>query len=688
MFLRVALLSLAVGLGPPPLLAADKPEGKKLLKVEDLYLFAGPRDVALAPDGKSVVYVRARLDRQARKERLSLWMAAGEGKPKRMEHPGADARAPVFSPDGRWVAFLSTRPRPKGWKQTRPVPPESDPAVDVWLIPAGGGKAIPLAGPNKPYGRVFNDAFYGRLSFSRDGRKLAFVADDGKDPRTIEEVRNNVIVLREDQGEGYTGYRPAHVWVAHLDARPGEAASSRIDRLTKDDVWYGDPQWSPDGKTLVVHANRTNERESVRHSINRNFDLYALDTGTKKLRRLTRGVGPEVSPRFSPDGRSIACLSVPRRGSHRDVFNLAIVSLQGEKPGFRVLFDHHAKHEKAPHPPPAFPLPRDCWDGEGHLIYHAEVGAETHTVRVDLETGKGERIDLKKEKTEAKSDTLLGRLLLRRKQTPPGNLFLRERKLASSRLLAWRGPDGHKLEGILTRPPDGAGKAPYPLVLHPHGGPHSRSVLGFDFTVQVLAAHGYAVFQPNFRGSSGYGQKFIDADRFDLGGGDMRDILSGVDDLIKQGVADRERLFVYGVSYGGFMTCWLVGQTDRFRAAVAQNAVTDLNMMWGLSDLRSWTEWEFGGPPWEVPERMTKHSPLSHIAKVKTPTLILHSREDRRCPLPMGLAFYRALRARRVPSRMVIYPGEGHAIRQPRHREDVLRRLLAWLAKYDKKHQK
>src|SRR5262249_26240837 len=155
-------------------------------------------------------------------------------------------------------------------------------------------------------------------------------------PRTKEEINNDVIVVRADQGEGYTGYGAAQVWIAHLDPKPGKQAASRITRLTKDDIWYGDPQWSADGKTLIVHANRTEERESVRFSINRNFDLYSLDADSGKSEQLTRGIGPEVSPRVAPDGKSIACLSIPRRGSHRDVFNLAIVSLDGKKPGFRV----------------------------------------------------------------------------------------------------------------------------------------------------------------------------------------------------------------------------------------------------------------------------------------------------------------------------------------------------------------
>jgi dipeptidyl aminopeptidase/acylaminoacyl peptidase len=234
-------------------------------------------------------------------------------------------------------------------------------------------------------------------------------------------------------------------------------------------------------------------------------------------------------------------------------------------------------------------------------------------------------------------------------------------------------------------PPQREIKPPYKLIVYPHGGPHSRSTKGFDFTVDLFAAHGYAVFQPNFRGSTGYGKKFLDADRFDLGGGDMRDILAGIDKFVKNGVVDPKRQFVYGISYGGFMASWLVGQTHQFRAAVAQNAVTDMNMMYALSDLQSWTTWELGGTPWEQPERYRKHSPITYADKVKTPTLILHARDDRRCPLPMGKAFHQALVANKVPTDLVIYPDEGHGIRQPRHREDVYRRVLAWFEKHDVK---
>src|SRR5204862_7387614 len=140
-------------------------------------------------------------------------------------------------------------------------------------------------------------------------------------------------------------------------------------------------------------------------------------------------------------------------------------------------------------------------------------------------------------------------------------------------VVSWKN-EGLKLEGILTLPRPEIAKAPYKTLVFPHGGPHSRSVRGFSFVAQVFAAQGYLVFEPNFRGSAGYGQAFIDADRFDFGGGDMRDILSGVDHLVREKLADPDRQFVYGSSYGGFMTCWLVGHTRQFKAAVAQNAVT------------------------------------------------------------------------------------------------------------------
>lgn len=657
----------------------------KLLTINDLYLFDAPTSSVLGPDGKSLAYIRQWIDPVKKEDRFSLWLVEGKRENARaMEIDQPDARAPIFSPDGKWIVFVSTRLRPDGWKQPTSVPLSSDPATDIWLIPTAGGKAIPLAGKDKPYGRVFNDGFYGRMAFDRDGKRLVFVADDGKDPRTKQEIDNGVEIVRPDQGEGYTGYRAAQIWIAHLDDKPGDFAATRIDRLTEDDFWHGDPQWSPDGKTIVVHANRTDDRESVRYSINKNYDIWAIDIATRKSKQLTNGPGPEVSPRISPDGTKLICLSVPRKGSHRDVFNFALVDLANDEPKTRILFDHHGSDaDNAPHAPPFFPLPAECWENDGQLLYTNEFGTIGRLMRLDVGTAKGSRTDPTPERKQTGNS--IGRLQQRMALTPPGNTFLNDRVLGQDIVFSWKSEDGTRIEGIVTHPsPESNAKTPHKVVVFPHGGPHSRTTQGFDFTVQVLAANGYAVFRPNFRGSSGYGQKFIDADRFDLGGGDMKDIMSGVDHLVKEGIADKDRLFIQGTSYGGFMTCWIIGHSNRFRAAVPINAVTDLNMMWGLTDIQSWTEWEFGGLPWKVHDLMRKHSPITYADQVKTPTLILHSRDDRRCPLPMGRAFHQALVANKVETQMVIYPDEGHGIRQPKHREDVLRRMLDWFAKHDK----
>lgn len=661
--------------------AADDKSPRTLWQIDDLYHMDGPQLVALAPDNRSAAYIRRWVEGPTHDERFSLWLMSGEPASARPVEAGQpDARSPVFSPDGRWVAIRSTRPRPEGWRQTLAVPRQSEAATDIWLVSLDGSGAVPLAGSEKPYGRVFNEQFYGRVAFSPDGRYLAFVADDGRDPRSAEEIAADVSVVRPDQGEGYTGYGTAQVWLAELGGEPGDHAAKSIRRLTTDDIWYGDPQWSPDGKTLFCHANKTDDVEAVRYSINKNYDIWAIDVAGGRQRRLTDGPGAEVSPRVSPDGSRLVCLSSPRKGPHSDVYNLLVVSLTGgEATDQRLLYGHHAAPQgDPPHAVPAFPLPDECWDGPSSICYTTWRGLRTDTVCVDLATGRGTAPPQGAEAEPASHSA--SRQAARARLTPPRDKLFKERLMAEEQRVEWKNGD-LSLDGTITLPP--RGEAPYPLVVYPHGGPHSRTTTGFGFTAQILAANGYLVFQPNFRGSSGYGLTFLDADRRDLGGGDMRDILTGIDALVERGLADSRRQFVYGISYGGYMTCWLVGHTRQFAAAVAQNAVTDLNVMWGTSDIQSWTEWELGGKPWEIAEAMRRHSPITYIDQIATPTLLLHSRDDRRCPLPMGKMFYQSLLARGVPTGMVIYPDEGHGIRQPRHQADVLRRVLSWFARHD-----
>jgi dipeptidyl aminopeptidase/acylaminoacyl peptidase len=676
----IACLSMSLLLG----FSSASAQQKKPLAVEDLYLMESVKSSALFPKEEKLVYERVWIDAKTKMERHSLWLVTEKRENRKpLEKDEPDGRSPVISPDGEWIAFLSDRKHKTGAKQIPPVPPYSDAAVDVWLYHVKSAKVIPLGGPDRPWGRVFHDGFYGRSAFfSADSKKIVFVADDGKDPRTKEEIENDVEIVRPDQGEGYTGYGPAQIWIADIEKEPAQFAASKVTRLTNDGVWYGDPQWSPDGKTLVVVANKTKDRESVRFSINKNFDLFLIDVATKKQTQVTDNPGPDVSPRWSPDGKQIAYLCSPRKGPHRDVLNLTMLTFSNGKSHSKILFDHHdGKLGKRLHPSPFFPLFNDCWDTDGYFWCYGDTGISSVLTQIHLPTGE----EMPGGWNDGGPGTRYLQNELRRGRLSSMKSKLDDRFVSKLDVVKWSN-EGFELDGLLTLPPPDVAKPPYKVIVYPHGGPHSQAYWGlYDFTVQLFAAHGYAVFQPNFRGSSGYGKKFLDADRLDLGGGDMRDILTGIDKLVKDGKVDPKRQFVYGTSYGGFMTSWLIGHTNQFRAAVAQNAVTDMNMMYGLTDIQSWTHWELGGTPWEQPERYRKHSPLTYADKVKTPTLILHARDDRRCPLPMGKAFHQALLANDVPTQMVIYPNEGHGIRQPRHREDVYRRVLAWFAKYDMK---
>lgn len=666
---RLSLLPFVICLGSA--IAVDPP----LPQIEDIYKTDVALDAITLSDGKSAFYIRQRVDQGSRSLKQSLWKVDAEGNASAVEAGEPDASGLMLSPDGKWLLFLSTRPFADGSPAFQPVPPYTDPAADIWLMPLAGGKAVPLGGKGKAYGRVITDKFYGRVSFSPDGKKLLFVADEGLDLRTETEKKNNVLIVREDQGEGYEGYGPTQVWVADLQDAPGEIAATNITKLTPGDFWYGDPQWSPDGTFIVCHANRNAEQESARYSVNHNYDLWKISIRDKHIEQLTFGPGPEFSPRIAPDGRRLLCLSSPRfKGPHMDVFNLMVVDLTSQAAASHLVFDHHGKGaDKPPHLSPTTPLPDNCWRDNQRVWFNAISGVKNLTQAVNLDAGP-QAIEDRAPPAPARSHLI-----------PASNPEIGKRLHAEDEIIHWKSFDGQEIEGVLTKPPASVAKPPFKLLVMPHGGPHHRATGGGGLDVQIFATRGYAVFQPNFRGSTGYGLKFLDADHNDFGGGDMKDILTGIDFLVKAGIADRDRQFVYGVSYGGYMTSWLVGQTTQFRAAAAQNAVTDLHVMWHLSDLQSWTEHDMSGMPWEVHERMRKHSPLTYANKVRTPTLILHATNDRRCPVAMGKMFHRALKENGVDTQLVLYPDEGHPIKQLPHREDVLTRVLDWFEKHDKK---
>jgi dipeptidyl aminopeptidase/acylaminoacyl peptidase len=263
------------------------------------------------------------------------------------------------------------------------------------------------------------------------------------------------------------------------------------------------------------------------------------------------------------------------------------------------------------------------------------------------------------------------------------NAWLKEYALGESTVAKWKSKDGTEIEGVLTYPASYEKGRRVPLLLNPHGGPTGASINSWNATIQVLAANGFAVLQPNFRGSTGRGEAFMQANKNNWGKVDYDDCMTGVDAMIAQGLADAEKLGAFGWSYGGYMTFWILTQTDRFKAVSPGAGLTNIYSMYAQTDIPNYLHWFYSDKsPWEDSVLYWRHSPMAFVHQVKTPTLILHGQQDIRVPLPQAQEFYRALVERNIPVEFVIYPREGHGISEPRHQLDRMRRYVWFFTKY------
>jgi dipeptidyl aminopeptidase/acylaminoacyl peptidase len=261
--------------------------------------------------------------------------------------------------------------------------------------------------------------------------------------------------------------------------------------------------------------------------------------------------------------------------------------------------------------------------------------------------------------------------------------WLSEYSLAQSEVVKWRSKDGTEIEGVLTKPVGYQAGTKAPFLLNPHGGPTGASINNFNSTVQVLAANGFAVLQPNFRGSTGKGLAFAQANKNTWGKGGYEDCMAGVDAMIAAGLADPDRLGAFGWSYGGYMTFWILTQTDRFKAVSPGAGLTNIYSMYSQTDIHRYLNWFYTDKaPWGNQELYWDRSPMKYVNNVKTPTMIMHGQVDTRVPIAQAQEFYQALVERKVPVEFVVYPRENHGFTEPRHNMDRVRRYVRFFAKY------
>ncbi len=658
---------------------------RRRIEIDDLLRIRFPHDAAISPDGSRVVFAVDRFDYEANEFRGHLWITlANGGRPVPFTADEARDAEPVWSADGRWIAFLSNRGgRRRGRKRA---------AMQLWVMPADGGEARQL---------TFFKAGASQPTWSPDGTMLAFVsrgtpealetgASDADEAPTVREVTRPK--YRFDAMGYLEGY--AHVWV--VAAEGGEPVA-----VTDGDFDHESPVWLPRTQEVVLVANRTPDAD---FSFIR--DLWAVDVRTHSMRKITYASGPTHSPVPSPDGAQIAFVGNDFHAKTATNLGVWVVPASGGQAtnvtaGFDRSVGNAVGSDARLTPMVAAPV----WTPDGSaLIFYATDSGCTHLYRVgvtdravrpltdghevvgDLSAAAGTIVYQRMTPTSLDELWILPPTGQPRRLVGVNDELLDGLTIQAPRPFTYAGVDGWPLSGWYLAPPDFDPTRQYPAILRIHGGPHAAYGDTFNHYVHLLADRGYVVVWTNPRGSGGYGEAFARAVVGDWGGKDSRDVLLGLDHVIGQGFIDPARVAVTGGSYGGFMTNWLITHTNRFRCAVTEVCVSNLHSFYSTSDIgATWGELEWGANPWDDPERLLMQSPLSYVRNVTTPVLITANEADHRCPVEQSEQFYMALRKWRKEAVFLRFKDESHTMQstgRPKPRIERLRRLLGWFDRH------
>jgi dipeptidyl aminopeptidase/acylaminoacyl peptidase len=649
---------------------ADAQAPKRPMTFDDILGLRSLGAVEIAPDGKSVVYAVSGWEHaDVPVRRTHLWLVGG-GAPRQLTFGERGESSPKWSPDGRTVAFLSAR----GASEEGQKP-------QIWLLPVDGGEARQLT--HAPGGAE-------GFAWSPDGSQVSYLSADSvpKPPHSDAQVF--------EQGARFT-----HLWVTTVATGQTREVAHGAYTLSALAI-NGVPQWSPDGTRIAFVASSTGLLRDLRGTI------YVVTVATAAV----QPIGPELrgapvtlsQPVWSPDGRTLAFPTFPQSDTLQgDSIPLPILG-----GGSVVLYDVATTHQRVVHDSSLIAtIAQLQWtpDGKSLLftstdrvyedVFALDVGSGTFRrltdawiVRSLSVSRDGSRVAFGLETPTASAEVYVSDLKFGApKRLTTLNPQMADVALGETEVITWQSDGGTQVSGILLRPVGYTAGRRYPLLVEEHGGPTGTSLDDFKASVtspgQVWAGRGWAVLYPNPRGSEGFGERFMRANINDLGGGDYRDVMAGVDDVIRLGVADSSRMAFIGWSYGGYMTAWVVGHTSRFKAARMGAGMSDLVSMYGTSEISGYIGlFEGGMPSAATLEMYRRQSPLTYADRVATPLLILHGASDPRVPPGQAIEFYRALRDRGKTTELVLYPREQHGFTEYYHLLDRMQRDSAWITKY------
>ena len=622
----------------------------------------------ISPDGKRVVYEVQKANWEENAFERNLWIAdVASGESHTLTSAKKSSTNAAWSPDAKWIAFLSDRPgqikdTPEGKKQ-------------LYVISADGGEAQQLT-------KTENDI--GAFEWAPDSRRIAFAVLD-PEPKALKD-------RKEKYGEYsvvHADYLMAHLWTIELpDISSSVAPEAK--RLTEGDAFsVGSFAWSPDGTRIAFSAQKDSDIISAYSN-----DIYVVQLADKVVKKIVDTPGPDTNPKWSPDGKRIAF----QTGAGSKYFyytngRIAVVPAEGGTPEVvTAAFDED-------------PSLID-WGPDG-IYFEAAQKTYAHVFRVNPETRVVQRLDspdhavavgfsftrdFKHAAFRAALENEYGEIYTAsvapwagKKLTAMGDQlkgFTRARR----EVISWKSADGTTIEGVLYTPSDFSLKKKYPLLVVIHGGPTGvdQPIVNADryYPIERFVAKGALVLRPNYRGSAGYGEKFRALNVRNLGVGDYADVISGVDSLIAKGWVDKDRVGSMGWSQGGYISAFITASSDRFKAVSVGAGISDWMTYYANTDITPFTPQYLHATPWDDPEIYKKTSPISYIAKAKTPTLIQHGENDRRVPIPNAFELRQALEDRGVPVKMVVYKGFGHGITKPKQQRAVMEENEKWFAQY------